>query len=89
MSGFDIELCNESDFKSQQNILYWSCYYLLKGIPGDWVFSRFTLTVEEATGHEISYICFIDMDNEDRSFTMKWDNGDTPFHIAHIEVSNA
>lgn len=79
-----VECYNENEFKTKHGDLYWKIGNILNGIPGKWVFSQYIVEEYDIIHY---HICFGDEDDEDRTFTMEWNNRDTPYEKAHIEVS--
>ena len=82
----NIECYDENEFKTNQYNLFWKVWRILHGIPGHLEFSQY-LVDEEEDWFITYHICCGDENDEDRTFTMDWDNEDTPYEKAHIEVA--
>lgn len=87
----EIEIYDENEFRSKHNALWRAIWNILNGIPGEWELSQYTVNIyEDVIGpSNVTYhmIVFNDLNDEDRTFTMDWDNEDIPFEKAHIEVA--
>lgn len=83
-----IECYSADEFYTHHNDVFKACYQMLNGIPGKWEFSQYTVNEYGYPGLANSFVCFNDLDDEDRTFTIEWNNMDMPLEKAHIEVAN-
>ena len=82
----DRETYNNDEYKSDNIELYRRIWEMLAGIPGKWEFSQYTTF--EHNGLKNYNVVYNDLNDEDRCFSIEWDNGDNPFAKAHIEVAS-
>lgn len=86
MEEVDFDLFDAEEFYIKHNDIHRVVWKILNGIPGNWEFSQYNAFTYD--GLECHNVIFNDLNDEDRSFSIEWDNNDNPFpHKAHIEVA--
>ena len=85
-SDLDFDMFDAEKFYVEHNIIHGTIWKMLNGIPGDWAFSGYHVFTHD--GIENHNVIFNDMDDEDRCFSIEWDNKYYPFpNKAHIEIA--
>ena len=78
-----VEYFDEKIFQNHHPEAYNKLQELLIGVDGHWEFNVYTVLLGPP---DIYMVIYHDELNEDRSFTAEWDNAQTPFIKAHIEI---